>query len=535
MIATRRGTIKLSQAEDIALQLAKKSSAWFGHWTTNGQYEVPRHIDHIFDIIDPMVDAGGARIILCAPPRHGKSEGVNVKLPARFIWRKPERRVILAGHTASFAATFGAKTRDLICENYGKLGVNIKGGLDAAMDEWFTKQRGGMRCAGVGVGIVGLGADLFIIDDPTPDSKAAWSPAHHKELIDWYTGVVDRRLEPNASVLVSMQRWPGNDFVSWLTSMRDRGKENWHIINLCALYDAEEAALGPDPLGRDPFANGGKGSALWPERWDEDSLIKKKIGSEDISYWYAQYQQRPPDKSSEGLAYHKFHPQLNVRDVKYNPKLPILWACDFNVDPMTSVIAQSYQDTEIVITDHILSSSKETVLNKTINVLDEIYLRNSNTQESCAKFIAWVNERVPDNARIYVTVYGDASGTSRKTTGKTDYRVIREELVQEWGNRIVLKFVIPAKNPTQRDRVTKVNRALFDAAGMRHLFLTPKCVETRQDFLFMKWHRDGHGNPTNDLDDSNMTRGHISDALGYLVNREYDITAPKGEKSERLL
>ena len=161
-----------------------------------------------------MIDKGGARIIICAPPRHGKSEQINKMTPARYLWQNPRRRVILGCHNASFATTWGRKVRDILCENYRRLGVKINGGFDAAMDEWYTDKGGGMRCAGVGVGIVGLGADLFIIDDPTPDSKASWSPVHQRELIDWYTGVVDRRLEPKASVIVSMQRWPGRDFVS---------------------------------------------------------------------------------------------------------------------------------------------------------------------------------------------------------------------------------------------------------------------------------------------------------------------------------
>ncbi len=51
----------------------------------------------------------------------------------------------------------------------------------------------------------------------------------------------------------------------------------------------------------------------------------------------------------------------------------------------------------------------------------------------------------------------------------------------------------------------------------------------------MRWHRDVAGSPTNDLDDSNRMRGHISDALGYLIWGELKMQGRGGYQAERII
>ena len=42
-----------------------------------------------------------------------------------------------------------------------------------------------------------------------------------------------------------------------------------------------------------------------------------------------------------GVVYHSFDRKDHVAELKVDPSLPLLWALDFNVDPMSSVVAQS--------------------------------------------------------------------------------------------------------------------------------------------------------------------------------------------------
>lgn len=54
------------------------------------------------------------------PPRHGKSQPCSEFYPAWFLGVNPEKRVILASYEASFAASWGRKSRDVLTE-FGRL------------------------------------------------------------------------------------------------------------------------------------------------------------------------------------------------------------------------------------------------------------------------------------------------------------------------------------------------------------------------------------------------------------------------------
>ena len=60
------------------------------------------------------------------PPRHTKSEFASYLLPAWFLGKFPEKKVIQTAHTAELAVGFGRKVRNLIqSEDFGKVFPNI--------------------------------------------------------------------------------------------------------------------------------------------------------------------------------------------------------------------------------------------------------------------------------------------------------------------------------------------------------------------------------------------------------------------------
>ena len=54
------------------------------------------------------------RLIINMPPRHTKSEFASFLLPAWFLGKYPEKKVIQTAHTAELAVGFGRKVRNLI-------------------------------------------------------------------------------------------------------------------------------------------------------------------------------------------------------------------------------------------------------------------------------------------------------------------------------------------------------------------------------------------------------------------------------------
>jgi hypothetical protein len=203
-----------------------------------------------------------------------------------------------------------------------------------------------------------------------------------------------------------------------------------------------------------------------------------------------------------GLVYHAFDREKNVRRMNVDPARPLVWALDFNVDPMCSVIAQVERNGEVV-------------------VLDEIALRRATTEQACEEF-----EKRFGLPRAGVIVYGDASGASMNTTGHSDYQIIRNY----FGRKLAkVTYRVPKANPPVRDRVSVVNARLCNAADDIRLFVDPKCKELIDDFEQVSYQEES----TQIDKDKDRKRTHLSDALGYLIWQE-DRSGTIGERGERL-
>lgn len=212
-----------------------------------------------------------------------------------------------------------------------------------------------------------------------------------------------------------------------------------------------------------------------------------------------------------GLAYHAFERAENVRAAGFRAGEPLIWALDFNVDPMCSVLAQ--RDGESVW------------------VLDEMALADANTLAAC-EAMAERTARWRGRGPLRVEVYGDASGNQRRTSGTdTDWGLIRQFFVKRAGEFVVTVRAV-ATNPSVRDRVNSVNARLRNASGERRLFIDPRCRELIRDFERVRWELDATGRATNELDKSDRARTHLSDALGYYVTQAFSLGMKVGERRD---
>ena len=232
----------------------------------------------VMDLIEGRTD--NRRLMVFAPPRHGKSEYCSKYLPAWFLSKYPERRVILTSYEADFARTWGRKVRDLIENHRGFLPIQIKRTSSAA-DRWdLVGHMGGMVTAGAGGPITGKGAHLFVIDDPIKNSEDAYSLAHRDAQWDWWQTTAFTRSEPGGVFLLIQTRWHEDDLSGRL--LNEDG-DNWEVVNLPAIAEED------DPLGRE------KGDPLCAERYPlegPDGLLNKR-SSMTSDKWSALYQQRP--------------------------------------------------------------------------------------------------------------------------------------------------------------------------------------------------------------------------------------------------
>ena len=205
-----------------------------------------------------------------------------------------------------------------------------------------------------------------------------------------------------------------------------------------------------------------------------------------------------------GLVYHAFSRLDHVKTLLVRPEAPLLWALDFNVDPMCSVVAQ--------------------IVGGTVYVLDEIILRHASTQQACEEF----TRRFPSHPGGIV-IYGDASGNNMHTTGTSDYQVIREYFSTTYTSP--LQYKVPKANPSVRDRITLTNARLKSASGGVQLYIASRCTELIKDFEQVCYKADSNI-PDKDRD---RRRTHVSDALGYLLWQECRPLQQIGDRSQRLL
>lgn len=213
------------------------------------------------------------RLIVTMPPRHGKSELVSRRFPAWYLGRNPGRRIIACSYAATLAERFSGAARDQFADPRWPFAARLSP-TSASRAAWDIEgERGGYIAAGVGGPITGEGADLLIIDDPVKNSEEADSAIIRDSIWNWYQTTAYTRLEGRgAAIVLLMTRWHEGDLAGRLLAEQRNGGEAWHTIDMAAINAA--------------------GEALWPERYDLDTLdtIRRAIGPRA---WSALYQQRP--------------------------------------------------------------------------------------------------------------------------------------------------------------------------------------------------------------------------------------------------
>ena len=242
-----------------------------------------RHHKRMASAFEKVAEGKIKRLIINMPPRHTKSEFASYLLPAWFLGRYPNKKVIQTAHTAELAVGFGRKVRNLVdSDTYTDIFPNVSLQADSkAAGRWNTNKAGEYFAIGVGGAVTGKGADLLIIDDPHSEQEAALAatnPEIYDKVYEWYTSGPRQRLQPGGSIIVVMTRWGLRDLTGQVVkASAQRGGDDWEVIEFPAILPS--------------------GSPLWPEFWslDELSALREELPN---SKWQAQYQQQPT--SEEG-------------------------------------------------------------------------------------------------------------------------------------------------------------------------------------------------------------------------------------------
>jgi len=184
-----------------------------------------------------------------------------------------------------------------------------------------------------------------------------------------------------------------------------------------------------------------------------------------------------------GRIYYAFDRNVNTQPPETIDLSVVYIGMDFNIDPMSAVIAVRQGDA--------------------LYVIDEIRMFSSNT----AEIVEELNTRYP-KSRIWV--FPDPAARQRKTSagGATDITILQNA-------GYVVKS--PNSHTPVRDRINAVNSRLRDAGGISRLFIHPKCKYTIEG-LERHTYKEGTTQP-----DKDSGYDHMMDALGYMVDYMFPV------------
>jgi len=197
-----------------------------------------------------------------------------------------------------------------------------------------------------------------------------------------------------------------------------------------------------------------------------------------------QYEQGRFVNVGTGAVYFAFDRHTHVKENAVALDNVLHIGLDFNVSPMLAECFQVRPD-------------------KTIVGVDEFYIPdNASTDMMCNAIKARYHHHHDNNL---MWLYPDAAGNARKTSGKSDWAMLKEGLP---------KAIIKSgkSNPRIKDRVNSFNRVLKSSEGVVSLYVSPKQAQLIKDLEQVVYNDNGEIDKTKDA-----RRTHASDAAGYFI------------------
>jgi hypothetical protein len=304
------------------------------------------HIEMLADHFSALASGQIRRLMICTPPRVGKSTIANVAFPS-FLWcqnpqydpvtkqtdeshaiavskyglRGPGIKTIGISYSMSLSSRDSRQMRRLVESNwYQQLwGDRVQISSDMSAILLFGNTAGGTRQSlSITSQITGTGADLIICDDPINVSKVD-SPGVRENVIKVWSDVLQSRQNDinKSGIVLIQQRSHQRDLAGYLLD----GDKGWTIANvdgrrvisgwtkviLPMRYEPDHstpvstAVISKDGLPwTDPRSE--PGELLWPSRFPADKLDELYDGMTSHAI-ASQYQQNPVPR--EGAIYKK--------------------------------------------------------------------------------------------------------------------------------------------------------------------------------------------------------------------------------------
>lgn len=274
---------------------------------TKKDYITSEFHKNISSDIDEFIFGSTSKMMIFAPPQHGKSELSTRRLPAMLLGRDPKLRIAVICYNSTIARGFNKNVQDIIMDdNYRCLYPDtiISGAkhpksvkklkekgrqLEKNSYMFETTEGGYLISTGVNGSLTSKSVDILIMDDLYKGKMDAYSPIFRQRVLDFYNSVAETRLHNNSKQLILYTRWHEEDLAGVLL---EKERELWYVSKYEAIKETND----------NPKDKREEGEALWPEMHSEEKLLRVKKNDRDT--FEALMQQNP--RPLEGLLYTTF-------------------------------------------------------------------------------------------------------------------------------------------------------------------------------------------------------------------------------------
>lgn len=314
----------LTQHPELFIQEgAKRKLIWFAQYL-DPNFKPTKFHKAYYEVLDRFKQRQIRKLIVQAPPQHGKSQGSSRFLPANMLGDFPDLKICICSYAATIAQDFNRDVQRLIdCDEYRAIfpDTTLNGSNVVTVANNYLRNSnvfeivnhsGSLRVVGRGGSLTSKTVDVMIFDDLYKDAAEANSPQIRQSAWDWYTKVALTRLHNESQQLIVFTRWHPDDIIgkiiesepvifakTW-ADLENVPNDTWVLVNFEAIKTDEPTEIDD----REP------GMALWPERHSVERLLAQKkidpVGFECL------YQGNPG--SAEGKLYQPFKTWVEKSD-----------------------------------------------------------------------------------------------------------------------------------------------------------------------------------------------------------------------------
>lgn len=381
--------------KELKKSLARKDLQGFVDYTYSSYQFTDFHVNYC-RVLNEFAKGNIKKLIVSAPPQHGKSELSTRRLPAFILGQNPNKRIVVASYASTLARKFNRDIQRILSDDpylqvfpetliNSKNVVTVNSYLRNSDEFEIINKKGGLKVVGRGGGITGFSVDIAILDDVYKDYSEGNSPTIRDSAWEWYTSVIRTRLHNDSQELIVFTRWNEDDLIGRIekteqvielkewSQLQNIPHNAWVKVNFEAIKVTESTEIDNRLLG----------TPLYPQKHDLNKLSKAKQLDEEV--FECLYQGNPLSK--KGLLYKPFQ--------------------TYDTLPQNKRIRKNYTDTADKGKDWLCSITYDVGNDGYIYVVDMVY-----SDEAMEKTEVYVSEMLKRLDVNHVDVESNNGGRS---------------------------------------------------------------------------------------------------------------------------